>query len=289
MVHDHDLAARPHDAPHLVEDPRWLRHDAHDVGGERDVETAIGEFERASVHRRQRLHMPEGVAPHALSRDLQHRRAEIDAGDARGFWQEPEFEAGADAEYFSVRARRLAGRARGGEPTRAERQVEDEVIDRRPTAIGGVRLVLKPDPGACCARSRHDGDPSSPRKRNDLRQNSSTTGFPGDNRLSRRFWQANPATNARNAYLVRFSASSSRIAADPGFNGFGWLSCGTQPLSHKISNVARKRPSGSANRSAYTAAARPSTSRRSGVRGRALSALVAPNARRSRMRPPRSP
>ena len=119
MVHDNDLAARPHDAPHLVEDPRRLRHDAHDVRGERDVETAIGEFERASVHRRQRLHMPEGVARHALSRDLQHRRTEIDAGDARGFWQEPEFEAGADAddEYFGVRARRLAGRARRGPPT----------------------------------------------------------------------------------------------------------------------------------------------------------------------------
>src|SRR5271168_472283 len=108
--------------------------------------------------------MPEGVARHALSRDLQHRRAEIDPSDARGFWQEPEFEASADAddEYFGVRARGLAGRARGGEPTRAERQVEDEVIDRRPTAIRGVRLVLKPDPGACCARSRHDGDPLLP-------------------------------------------------------------------------------------------------------------------------------
>jgi hypothetical protein len=56
--------------------------------------------------------------------------------------------------------------------------------------------------------------------------------------------------NAREAYRVRFNASSSRIAAEPGFNGFGWLSCGDQPLSHKISNVARKRPSGSAKRSA---------------------------------------
>jgi hypothetical protein len=35
-------------------------------------------------------------------------------------------------------------------------------------------------------------------KRNDLRQKLSTAGFRGDNRRSRRFWQANAATNARN-------------------------------------------------------------------------------------------
>jgi hypothetical protein len=47
-----------------------------------------------------------------------------------------------------------------------------------------------------------------------------------------------------------FSASASRVVAEPGFCGFCWLSCGAQPLSHRMSKVARSRPSGSANRSA---------------------------------------
>src|SRR5208283_4937298 len=61
-----------------------------------------------------------------------------------------------------------------------------------------------------------------------------------------------------------FSASESHVVAEPGVSGFGWLSCGAQPESHRMSKVARSRPSGSENRSAYAAAARKRISRRSG-------------------------
>ena len=46
------------------------------------------------------------------------------------------------------------------------------------------------------------------------------------------------------------SASASRCAAEPGLSGFCWRSCGAQPDSQTISNVARRRPSPSAKRSA---------------------------------------
>ena len=38
--------------------------------------------------------------------------------------------------------------------------------------------------------------------------------------------------------------------ADPGSSGFGWLSCSAQAASQTRSKVARRRPSGSAKRSA---------------------------------------
>ena len=46
------------------------------------------------------------------------------------------------------------------------------------------------------------------------------------------------------------SASASRICADPGRSGFGWLSAGAQPVNQIVSKVARSRPSRSAKRSA---------------------------------------
>ena len=49
---------------------------------------------------------------------------------------------------------------------------------------------------------------------------------------------------------LRFTAASRLAFAEPGFSGFGWLSCGAQPDSQMMSKVARMRPSGSAKRSA---------------------------------------
>ena len=44
-------------------------------------------------------------------------------------------------------------------------------------------------------------------------------------------------------------ASARRILAEPGRRGFCWRSCGAQPVTVMISNVAGTRPSGSAKRS----------------------------------------
>ncbi len=46
------------------------------------------------------------------------------------------------------------------------------------------------------------------------------------------------------------SASASRACAEPGLSGCCWLGCGAQPNNQTISNVARRRPSASAKRSA---------------------------------------
>src|SRR5712692_4801272 len=46
------------------------------------------------------------------------------------------------------------------------------------------------------------------------------------------------------------SASASRVLAEPGASGCGWLACGFQPESQTMSKVARTRPSGSPKRSA---------------------------------------
>ena len=46
------------------------------------------------------------------------------------------------------------------------------------------------------------------------------------------------------------SASARRVRAEPGASGCCWFACGAQPESHTISKLARKRPSGSENRSA---------------------------------------
>ena len=48
---------------------------------------------------------------------------------------------------------------------------------------------------------------------------------------------------------TRFTAASRLAFAEPGRNGFCWLSCGAQPDSQMMSKVARMRPSGSAKRS----------------------------------------
>ena len=46
-----------------------------------------------------------------------------------------------------------------------------------------------------------------------------------------------------------FTAASKLAFAEPGCNGFCWLSCGAQPDSQITSKVARMRPSASAKRS----------------------------------------
>jgi 8-oxo-dGTP diphosphatase len=56
-----------------------------------------------------------------------------------------------------------------------------------------------------------------------------------------------PADQPLVSHLMSLSAS--RCRAEPGANGFCWLSCGAQPESQSTSKVARMRPSGSANRS----------------------------------------
>ena len=58
-----------------------------------------------------------------------------------------------------------------------------------------------------------------------------------------------PALSPAGISLVP-SASASRCVAAPGLSGCCWLSCGAQPDSQTISNVARRRPSASAKRSA---------------------------------------
>ena len=55
---------------------------------------------------------------------------------------------------------------------------------------------------------------------------------------------------AREPQRRPFNASASRIVAEPGCKGFGWLWCGAQALSQTMSKVALNRPSGSAKRSA---------------------------------------
>ena len=58
-----------------------------------------------------------------------------------------------------------------------------------------------------------------------------------------------PAFSPAEISCVR-NRSASRVLAEPGASGCCWLSCGAQPDSQTISNVARMRPSGSAKRSA---------------------------------------
>ena len=50
-------------------------------------------------------------------------------------------------------------------------------------------------------------------------------------------------------YFFPFTAASRLAFAEPGCNGFCWLSCGAQPDSQITSKVARMRPSASAKRS----------------------------------------
>ena len=52
----------------------------------------------------------------------------------------------------------------------------------------------------------------------------------------------NPSVDGTDFYMFR--------SYEPGRSGFCWLSCGAQPESQTISKVARRRPSGSAKRSA---------------------------------------
>ena len=158
MVHDDDSPARPRHAPHFIEDAPRVWHDAHDVGSEHDVEPAVGKFQRRRVHLLQRFHLTQRLARDPVTRDLQHRRAEIDPRHASGLGQQAEFQPGADADHqrFAVRARRLARRARGGQAAGVERQVENQIVDRRPTAVGRIGRGGISELRAGRARSGHN-------------------------------------------------------------------------------------------------------------------------------------
>jgi len=56
------------------------------------------------------------------------------------------------------------------------------------------------------------------------------------------------AQYARDAQAAAPCDATGDCFAEPGRNGFGWLSCGAQPDSQITSKVARMRPSGSAKR-----------------------------------------
>ena len=57
------------------------------------------------------------------------------------------------------------------------------------------------------------------------------------------------ADSLQGSVFFPFTAASRLAFAEPGCNGFCWLSCGAQPDSQITSKVARMRPSASEKRS----------------------------------------
>ena len=81
----------------------------------------------------------EPLALDARPRRAQHRRADVDAGHQHVAGQQRQFEPRADAhdENLSPRTCGVSRRARRRGPARMEGQIEDEVVNRRPAAVGG--------------------------------------------------------------------------------------------------------------------------------------------------------
>ena len=124
----------------LAQDPGRVGDDAHDVGGQGDVELAVGKVHRAGVHHLQALDLPEALARDALAGDVQHRGADVDAGDAQVGGQQLEFEAGADADHQHRAVFRPPPQLRRATPPAAQDETAGRRSGRRTAPIGCRRL-----------------------------------------------------------------------------------------------------------------------------------------------------
>ena len=143
VIHDDQGPARPQDPPCLSERSIRTGNDAHHIGRERDVKRRVGKFERSGVHHIEALNLRQPFSIDPRARRAQHRRRDIDARHQHIARQKRQFEpsAHADNEDLAARPCRLSRRACGRRPAGMEGQIEDEVVDRRPAAIGRFRRM----------------------------------------------------------------------------------------------------------------------------------------------------
>ena len=158
MVHHDQSPARPQHPPGLIERPLGMGNDAHDIGGERHLECGVGELERGRIHDVEALDLGEAQSRDPRPGGAQHRRADVDAGGMNVFGQQRQFEPSADPDHQNLAARpgRLRRRLRRGESSSVKRQIEYEVVNRRPAAIGRLRVMPR-----VAAESRRSDSPGS--------------------------------------------------------------------------------------------------------------------------------
>ena len=144
MVHHDQRSARPQDAPCFVERAFRIGNDADHIGRERDVEPGVGKLQRARVHHVQALHLGEPLRA-TRARAARNIGAQMSMPVTSTCRAEAAVRARRRRPTTRIRRQDRPPRPRPAlpPPAQMERQIEDEVINRRPAAIGRFRRLSR--------------------------------------------------------------------------------------------------------------------------------------------------
>ena len=130
--------------PGLVERPLWTGNDAHHIRRKRDVKRRVGKFERGGVHHmealdlRQPLRSTRAYAARSIGAEISMPVTSTLPGSSGSSSPVP-----TPTTRISPPGPAASPRPRRRRPAGMEGQIEDEVVDRRPAAIGRFRRMSR--------------------------------------------------------------------------------------------------------------------------------------------------